>query len=79
MFPKDSLNDRYCFLTWLSLIILRYFSRGMILTVAERAGRLDLDGDHLVCVVSERALADYLGMLREKESPLWMRYKVIRS
>jgi 2,5-diamino-6-(ribosylamino)-4(3H)-pyrimidinone 5'-phosphate reductase len=26
----------------------------------------DLDGDHLVCVVSERAPADYLTMLREK-------------
>ena len=26
----------------------------------------DLDGDHLVCVVSERVPADYLAMLREK-------------
>src|SRR5206468_2596393 len=26
----------------------------------------DLDGDHLICVVSERAPADYLTMLREK-------------
>lgn len=26
----------------------------------------DLDGDHLICVVSERAPADYLAMLREK-------------
>jgi 2,5-diamino-6-(ribosylamino)-4(3H)-pyrimidinone 5'-phosphate reductase len=26
----------------------------------------DLDGDHLVCVLSERAPADYLTMLREK-------------
>lgn len=26
----------------------------------------DLDGDHLVCVVSERVSADYLAMLREK-------------
>ncbi len=27
----------------------------------------DLDGDHLVCVVSERVPADYLSMLREKD------------
>lgn len=27
----------------------------------------DLDGDHLICIVSERAPADYLAMLREKE------------
>src|SRR3954467_8796776 len=26
----------------------------------------DLDGDHLICVVSERAPADYLATLREK-------------
>jgi 2,5-diamino-6-(ribosylamino)-4(3H)-pyrimidinone 5'-phosphate reductase len=26
----------------------------------------DLDGDHLICVVSERAPADYLAMLRDK-------------
>src|SRR5678815_4191797 len=26
----------------------------------------DLDGDHLICVVSERAPADYLTMLRER-------------
>ena len=26
----------------------------------------DLDGDHLICVVSERAMDDYLSMLREK-------------
>jgi 2,5-diamino-6-(ribosylamino)-4(3H)-pyrimidinone 5'-phosphate reductase len=26
----------------------------------------DLDGDHLVCVVSERVTADYLTILREK-------------
>ena len=26
----------------------------------------DLDGDHLICVVSERALLDYLAMLRDK-------------
>jgi len=26
----------------------------------------DLDGDHLVCVLSERVPADYLAMLREK-------------
>jgi len=26
----------------------------------------DLDGDHLICVVSERVLEDYLSMLREK-------------
>lgn len=27
----------------------------------------DLDGDHLICVVSEQAPADYLAMLREKK------------
>jgi len=27
----------------------------------------DLDGDHLICVVSEGALSDYLDMLREKK------------
>jgi 2,5-diamino-6-(ribosylamino)-4(3H)-pyrimidinone 5'-phosphate reductase len=27
----------------------------------------DLDGDHLICVLSERAPADYLAMLREKQ------------
>lgn len=27
----------------------------------------DLDGDHLICVVSERAPADYLAMLRDKQ------------
>jgi riboflavin biosynthesis pyrimidine reductase len=27
----------------------------------------DLDGDHLICVVSEQAPADYLAMLREKQ------------
>jgi len=27
----------------------------------------DLDGDHLICVVSERAPSDYLDMLREKK------------
>src|SRR5208282_630253 len=27
----------------------------------------DLDGDHLICVLSERAPADYLDMLREKK------------
>src|SRR4051794_30121708 len=27
----------------------------------------DLDGDHLICVVSERVPADYLSMLREKQ------------
>src|SRR4051812_33247996 len=26
----------------------------------------DLDGDHLICIVSERAPADYLTMLRDK-------------
>ena len=27
----------------------------------------DLDGDHLICIVSERAPADYVAMLREKK------------
>jgi len=38
----------------------------------DTSGRLrwrngDLDGDHLICIVSERATKDYLAMLREKE------------
>lgn len=32
-----------------------------------RWSRNDIDGDHLICVVSERVATDYLAMLREKE------------
>ena len=32
-----------------------------------RWSKNDLDGDHLICVVSERAPADYLDMLRKKQ------------
>jgi len=50
--------------------LCRSISKSYAISV-DRLGKLgwpegDLDGDHLVCVVSEQVSEDYLAMLREK-------------